>query len=57
MKENETSITFHTDMDLLEMFEKAVEEKEKELGFKLNRRQSMQLAMKEAINKWNPEKK
>lgn len=53
MKENETSITFHVDKALLKQFEEAVKKKEEKLGIPLNRKQSMQLAMKEAIKKWN----
>ena len=56
MKENETSVTFHIDKDLLREFEKATDLKSKEVGIPLNRKQSMTLAVKEATEKWKKEK-
>jgi hypothetical protein len=56
MRQNETSVTFHIDKELLEDFNSAVKEKSKELGVPLNRKQALTLAMKEAIEKWKKEK-
>lgn len=56
MKENETSVTFHIDKKLLAEFEDATRQKSEEIGIPLNRKQSMQLAIKEAIEKWKKEK-
>lgn len=52
MKESEVSVTFHIDKDLLKEFDNAIKIKEKEIGVPLNRKQSLHLAIKEAINKW-----
>lgn len=56
MRDTETSITFHIDKKLLSEFEEATKKKSEELGFPLNRKQSMQLAIKEAIEKWTNKK-
>lgn len=56
MKENETSVTFHIDKELLKKFEKATDLKSNDVGIPLNRKQSMTLAIKEAIEKWTKEK-
>jgi hypothetical protein len=56
MKENETSVTFHIDKELLKKFDKATELKSSEVGILLNRKQSLHLALKEAISAWTKEK-
>jgi hypothetical protein len=53
MKENETSVTFHIDKEVLKKFEKAVKFKEDELGIPLNRKQSLHLALKEITKAWS----
>ena len=55
MKENETSITFHIDKDVLKDFEDAAKIKAAQIGFPLNRKQSMYLAIKEATDRWKKE--
>ncbi len=52
MDENEISVTFFADKDVMNQFDKAKEIKAKELGFKLTKKQALQLAIKEAIEKW-----
>lgn len=52
MKENEVSITFHIDKEVLQEFEEAAKAKGEEIGLPLNRKQSMYLAIKEAIKNW-----
>lgn len=55
MKENETSVTFHIDKDVLKDFEDAAKAKEKGIGIPLNRKQSLYLAIKEITEKWKKE--
>lgn len=52
MKENEVSITFYADKDLIKEFEKALERKALKLGINLTKKQALQLAMKDAISNW-----
>lgn len=55
MKENEVSVTFHIDKGLLKEFEDAVKLKEEDIGFPLNRKQSLHLAIKETTKRWKKE--
>ena len=52
MKENDVSITFHIDKDLLKEFEKAKDLRAAKIGIDLNKKQALQLAIKDAIEKW-----
>lgn len=55
MGEDEISVTFFANKEVMEQFEKAKEFKAKELGIKLTKKQALQLAMKEAIERWTTE--
>lgn len=55
MRENEASVTFHIDKKLMKDFDAATKEKSESLGIPLNRKQSLHLAIKEAIDKWKKE--
>ena len=55
MKENEVSVTFHIDKEVLKAFEDAAKLKEKEIGLPLNRKQSLYLAITEATKNWKKE--
>jgi hypothetical protein len=52
MKENEITVTYMVDKDLMKAFENAQKQKEKELGISLSKKQAFQLALKEAIENW-----
>jgi hypothetical protein len=56
MDENEVSVTFFVDKELMRKFEVAKDEKAKTLGIKLTKKQALQLAMKDAISAWTKEK-
>lgn len=53
MKENEITVTFMVDKDLMKDFEQAQKQKEKVLGISLSKKQAFQLALKEAIENWS----
>ncbi len=55
MKDNEISVTFHADKELMEKFEKAMIKKAQSIGIMLTKKQALQLAMKLAIEKWENE--
>ncbi|MCT4604461.1 MAG: hypothetical protein N4A59_16355 [Marinifilum sp.] len=55
MRENETSVTFHIDKKLMKDFDEASKMKSEQLGIPLNRKQSLHLAIKEAIDNWQKE--
>lgn len=55
MDENEISVTFFADKDLMNEFNKAKEYKARQIGIKLTKKQALQLAIKEAIDKWTKE--
>ena len=52
MKTNDISMTFHIDRDLLKEFEKAKDIRASKIGIDLNKKQALQLAIKEAIENW-----
>jgi hypothetical protein len=56
MGEDEISVTFFANKEVMSQFEKAKDLKAKELGIKLTKKQALQLAMKEAIERWTKEK-
>lgn len=56
MDEDEVSVTFFANKEVMEQFEKAKDFKARELGIKLTKKQALQLAMKEAIDRWTKEK-
>ena len=56
MKENEISVTFFADKDLMKQFEKAKELKAASMGIGLTKKQAIHLALKEAIEIWSKTK-
>ena len=56
MGEDEISVTFFANKEVMDQFEKAKDLKAKELGIKLTKKQALQLAMKEAIERWTSKK-
>ena len=57
MKENEVSVTFHADKNLMDEFDKVKDLKAETLGLTdLTRKQALQLAIKESIERWKKEK-
>ncbi|GEM_PF-4107059 len=56
MKNNEIPISFHTDKDLIEEFDKASKLKASEMGLgDITRKQAFNLAIKEAVERWKKE--
>ena len=53
MKENEISVTFFADKELMKEFEKAKEKKAASLGIALTKKQALHLAIKDAIEGWS----
>ena len=57
MKDNEVSVTFHADKNLMDEFNKVKDLKAKQMGLTdLTRKQALQLAIKESMDRWNKEK-
>jgi len=56
MKENEVSVTFHADKNLMDEFEKVKDFKAAAMGIGgLSKKQALQLAIKETIERWKKE--
>lgn len=56
MKQNEISVTFHADKDLMDEFDKIKDLKAKNMGLTdLTKKQALQLAIKETIERWKKE--
>ena len=53
MKENEISVTFFADKDLMKQFETAKDKKAESIGIGLTKKQALHLAIKEAIESWS----
>jgi hypothetical protein len=56
MDENEISVTFYINREVMQEFEKAKDYKAADLGIKLTKKQALQLAIKEASKNWTKEK-
>lgn len=55
MEENEKSVYFYADKEVLEAFDAASKKKGKDLGIPLNKKQAYNLALKEITKKWMAE--
>lgn len=53
MNEKEISVTFFISKDIMDEFEKAKEKKAEIVGIGLTKKQALQLAIKEAIERWS----
>lgn len=57
MKENEVSVTFHADKNLMKEFDMVKDLKAEKLGLTdLTMKQALQLAIKESMDRWKKEK-